>query len=245
MSLVVHSDRKCPSAFMRVLLIIPAYNEEESILDVVASAKAEGYDYVVVNDGSKDRTAEICRAAGVNLINLPRNLGIGGAVQAGHLYALQNNYDIDIQVDGDGQHDISYAVRLVEAIESGADLAIGSRFLKQTDGFSSTAMRRAGISWLRGCIRLVSGLTVHDPTSGFRACSRKAIELFSRKYPYDYPEPESIVMAHRTGLVVKEVSVVMRERQGGTSSIRPLSSIYYMIKVSMAVLIEGFGSRVR
>ena len=228
---------------MRVLLIVPAYNEEESILGVVGEIRAAGYDYVVVNDGSSDSTAKVCRAAGVNLLSLSRNLGIGGAVQAGHLYAYEHGYDIDIQVDGDGQHDISYVPRLVEAIENGADLAIGSRFVSATGGFQSTALRRLGIGWLKGCIRLASGLTIHDATSGFRASGRRAIELFARNYPFDYPEPESIVTAHRSGLKVVEVGVTMRERQGGTTSISPLSSIYYMIKVSLAVLIQGFGTR--
>lgn len=228
---------------MRVLLIVPAYNEEESILGVISSIEAAGYDYVVVNDGSSDDTAAVCRKAGANYLTLARNLGIGGAVQAGHLYAFEHGYDVDIQVDGDGQHDISYIPHLVEAIESGADLAIGSRFVNASDGFQSTALRRLGINWLKGCIRLASGITIHDATSGFRASGRKAIEIFARDYPFDYPEPESIVIAHREGLKVVEVPVTMRERQGGTTSISPLSSVYYMIKVSLAVLIQGFGSR--
>ncbi|MBQ9059426.1 MAG: glycosyltransferase family 2 protein [Atopobiaceae bacterium] len=228
---------------VKVLLIIPAYNEEESILGVVDTIRSSGYDYIVVNDGSTDKTAEICQEAGINLINLPRNLGIGGAVQLGHQYALQNGYDIDIQVDGDGQHDISYVPQLVQGIEDGADLVIGSRFVEQTQGFTSTVMRRTGITWLRLCIQLISGLTIYDSTSGFRACGKRAISLFARTYPYDYPEPESIVRAHRAGLSIKEVPVSMRERQGGVSSISPLKSIYYMVKVSLAVFIEGFGSR--
>ena len=228
---------------MRVLIVIPAYNEEDSIASVVDSVVAAGYDYVVINDGSKDDTLKVCRERGINVVNLPQNLGIGGAVQTGHLYACRHGYDVDVQIDGDGQHDISYLPRLLEKIEEGYDLVIGSRFVERTDGFQSTALRRFGIAWLRGCIRRVSGLTVTDSTSGFRASGRRAIELFSRRYPSDYPEPESIVYAHNEGLRICEVPVAMRERQGGTSSIGVLSSVYYMVKVTLAILIEGMNGR--
>lgn len=224
---------------MKVLLIIPAYNEEESILSVVQTVEKAGYDYVVVNDGSSDNTLQVLRDNRLNHINLSHNLGIGGSVQTGHLYALSHGYDVDIQVDGDGQHDISYVPRLLERIEAGADLVIGSRFVEQTNGFQSTGLRRAGIRWLQRCIRHVTGLNITDSTSGFRACDRKAFQIFCKRYPFDYPEPESIVMAYRTGLRVEEVPVKMRERQGGVSSINPAKSVYYMIKVSLAILIEG------
>lgn len=226
---------------MRVLIVIPAYNEEEAILDVVAMVRDAGYDYVVINDGSTDDTAKVCKRANVNVINLPQNLGIGGAVQTGHLYAYERGYDVDIQVDGDGQHDIAYIPALLEGIKAGNDLVIGSRFVdaKGSDGFQSTIMRRAGINWLRGCIRRHTGLTITDSTSGFRASSRRAIKLFARRYPVDYPEPESIVVAHNQGLSITEVPVVMRERQGGVSSISPLKGAYYMIKVTLAIAIEG------
>ncbi|MBP3885360.1 MAG: glycosyltransferase family 2 protein [Olsenella sp.] len=230
---------------MRALIVIPAYNEEDSIVSVVESVVAAGYDYVVINDGSKDGTLRACREHGINVVDLPQNLGIGGAVQTGHLYAYHHDYDVDVQIDGDGQHDISYLPRLLEKIEEGYDLVIGSRFVEQTGGFQSTALRRFGISWLRGCIKRVSGLTITDATSGFRASGRRAIELFSRRYPTDYPEPESIVFAHNEGLEICEVPVVMRERQGGTSSIGVLSSVYYMIKVTLAILIEGMSKRGR
>lgn len=224
---------------MKVLLIIPAYNEEASILDVVRGIEKAGYDYVVVIDGATDRTLDICRDNRLNYIDLPINMGIGGAVQTGHMYALRHGYDIDIQVDGDGQHDISYVPDLVEAIQNGADLAIGSRFVEQTDGFQSSGARRAGINWLKRCIKHVTGLTIYDSTSGFRASDRRAIELFAKSYPSDYPEPESIVAAYNHGLVVREVPVKMRERQGGKSSINLRRSIYYMIKVTLAIWIEG------
>ena len=230
---------------LRVLIVIPAFNEEEAIVRVVESVREAGYDYVVVNDGSTDATLSVCRDHGINVLDLPQNLGIGGAVQAGHLYALEHDYDVDIQVDGDGQHDIGYVPRLLEGIEAGADLVIGSRFVGPGEGFQSTVARRAGIRWLSACIRLVSGLSVADATSGFRASGRRAIRLFARRYPIDYPEPEAIVMAHNAGLRVDEVPVVMHERQGGVSSIRALSAVYYMVKVTLAIGIEGVFGRGR
>ena len=227
----------------RVLIIIPAYNEQDSILTTVEKIRDCGYDYVVVNDGSKDATLEICQAHDINVLDLPQNLGIGGAVQAGHKYAQRYGYDIDIQVDGDGQHDPHFVPDLVERVEAGADLVIGSRFLEKTDGFQSTFMRRVGIAWLSFWIRLFTGKRITDPTSGFRACGRRAIDLFCRSYPTDYPEPESITSALSHGLEVREVSVSMLERQGGRSSIGGLSSIYYMIKVSLAIWIVSWSSR--
>lgn len=222
---------------LRTLVIIPAYNEEANILDTVVAVKKAGYDYVVVNDGSKDSTLKICYDNGLNVLDLPQNLGIGGAVQAGHKYAQRYGYDVDIQVDGDGQHDPSYIPKLVHEIEMGSDLVIGSRFLEKTDGFQSTFMRRVGINWLSCIIRLFSGSRVTDPTSGFRASGRKAIDLFSQSYPIDYPEPESIAYALKRGCRISEVSVQMKKRQGGVSSIGSLSSIYYMIKVTLAIVI--------
>lgn len=224
----------------RVLVIIPAYNESEAILDTVNDVIAMGFDYVVVNDGSTDATLDICRSNHVNALNLPQNLGIGGAVQAGHKYAKKFGYEIDIQVDGDGQHDPSYIAALVEQVDAGSDLVVGSRFLEKTEGFQSTAMRRLGIAWLSGVIRALTHRTVTDPTSGFRACGPRAINLFCEDYPTDYPEPDSIVTALSRGLVVSEVPVCMRERQGGMSSISGFSSIYYMIKVTLAILISAF-----
>lgn len=201
-----------------------------------------GYDYVVVNDGSRDGTLALCREHGLNVIDLPRNLGIGGAVQTGHLYARQHGYDVDVQFDGDGQHDAGYISMLVEQIADGSDLAIGSRYLEKTDGFQSTVMRRLGSRWLCLWTRLLCCKTVTDPTSGFRASGRRAIELFCENYPVDYPEPESIVTALRSGLEVRDVPVVMHERQGGTSSISPLSSVYFMIKVTLAMGISALSS---
>ena len=229
----------------RVLVIIPAYNEESNILDTVLAVKKAGYDYVVVNDGSRDATLKICRDNNLNVLDLPQNLGIGGAVQAGHKYAQRNGYDVDVQVDGDGQHDPSFISLLVERVENGCDLAIGSRFLEKTEGFQSTLMRRLGINWLSFVIKLFTGSRITDPTSGFRACGRRAIDLFSRSYPIDYPEPESIAFALRRGCRVNEVSVEMRERQGGVSSIGFLASVYYMIKVTLAIAIVSISSEWR
>lgn len=227
----------------RALVVIPAYNEQESILSTVEKIRSCGYDYVVVNDGSRDDTLRLCRENDINVLDLPQNLGIGGAVQAGHKYAQRYGYDIDIQVDGDGQHDPSYIPDLVRLVEDGADLAIGSRFLEKTDGFQSTFMRRVGITWLSFLLRLFTGRRITDPTSGFRACGRRAIDLFCDSYPIDYPEPESIAHAIRKGLDVRETSVLMRERQGGVSSIGGLSTVYFMIKVSLAIWVACWSSR--
>lgn len=222
---------------LRVLVIIPAYNEHECILATVEKIRSCGYDYVVVNDGSTDDTLALCRANGVNVLDLPINLGISGAVQAGHKYAQRFGYDVDIQVDGDGQHDPSYIPQLVSLIEQGADLAIGSRFIEKSDGFQSTFMRRVGITWLSFWLKLFTGKRVTDPTSGFRASGRRAIDLFCESYPMDYPEPDSIAHALRCGLDVRETPVSMLARQGGRSSIGGLSSVYYMVKVSLAIWI--------
>lgn len=222
----------------RILVIIPAFNEQECILDTVKNIQRSNFDYVVVNDGSQDCTLDICLSNGLNVLDLPQNLGIGGAVQAGHKFAYENDYDIDIQFDADGQHDATYLPALISAIEAGADLAIGSRFLEKTGGFQSTKLRKFGISWLSLWLKLFTGTRCADPTSGFRACSRRAIELFCNYYPVDYPEPESIAVAVKAGLNVKEIPVIMHDRQGGKSSIGGISSLYYMIKVSLAIAID-------
>lgn len=221
----------------RVLVIIPAYNEQDNILATVRNVESAGFEYLVINDGSTDDTLRVCRDNDLRVLDLPQNLGIGGAVQAGHKFAQRYGYDIDIQFDGDGQHDAGYLQALVEKIEVGADLVIGSRFLEKTDGFQSTFMRRLGKTWLSGVLKLFVGIRVTDPTSGFRACGRAAINLFCSHYPIDYPEPESIAVAARHGLRIQEIPVVMHERQGGVSSIKALNSIYYMIKVSLAIVI--------
>ena len=231
----------------RILLIIPAYNEEENIESVVNNIQQNypQYDYVIVNDGSGDRTEEICEDNEYRLLNLPLNLGIGGAVQTGYRYALKNHYDIAIQIDGDGQHDIAYVEKLIEPILSGdADITIGSRFIEK-EGFQSSTTRRMGISFLSGLIHLLCFQKVRDVTSGFRAVNKKFIKLYAENYPSDYPEPEAIVAAimHRGKII--EVPVIMKERAGGSSSINLRRSVYYMIKVTLAILVcrISFGIR--
>lgn len=230
---------------MRVLLIIPAYNEAESIGAVVDDliANHPAYDYVVVNDCSSDRTEAICREHGYNYLSQPVNLGIGGTVQSGYLYAHEQGYDIAVQLDGDGQHDPAYLSALLVPIEAGsADFTIGSRFLEK-EGFQTSAPRRMGIVVMRGVIRLCCGVTVTDTTSGFRAVNKPLIEYFAHEYAQDYPEPEAIVTAALQGFRVTEVPVQMRERAGGQSSINTLRSVYYMIKVSLSLLMHRLGTR--
>ena len=226
---------------MKKLIIIPAYNESENILNTVKVIQedAPDFDYVVINDCSKDNTLQLLVDNHINYVNLPVNLGIGGAVQTGYKYALENNYGVAVQVDGDGQHDPKYLKVLVDALEKNdADMVIGSRFINN-EGFQSTFMRRVGIVYFTKLIHLLTGKTITDPTSGFRMCNRKVIELFSKDYPRDYPEPESIVALLKRNMNVMEVPVQMKERQGGVSSINASKSIYYMIKVSLAILIEN------
>lgn len=225
---------------MRVLAVIPAFNEERSVASVVEGIRrhAPGVDVCVVDDGSTDRTGEVARRLGVTLLPSPLNLGIGGAVQIGYLWALQHGYDVAVQVDGDGQHDPSYLPALVEAVRSGrAGLVIGSRFLEGSEGFRSTALRRAGIRYLDWLLRVRCGARVTDPTSGFRAAGREAIALFADAYPSDYPEPESIAVAARHGIAVAEVPVRMSRRAHGESSITPLRTLYYLVKVSLSLLV--------
>lgn len=224
---------------MKVLIIIPAYNEAENIENLINSIRelCPFADYLVVNDCSKDSTEDILKAIGANYMSNPVNLGIGGTVQGGYVYALENGYDIAIQVDGDGQHDISYLKKMIEPIKNGeADIVIGSRFIEK-QGFQSSAGRRLGINFLSGLIKFCTGVRVKDVTSGFRAVNRKFIKIYANDYPQDYPEPEAIVQGVMCGGRIKEVPVVMRERAGGVSSINLWKSIYYMIKVSLAILI--------
>ena len=223
----------------KVLLIIPAYNEEESLRSLIEEIKAAcpEVDYLVVNDCSSDDTERLLEELGANYISLPCNMGIGGAVQSGYRYAAQNGYDIAIQIDGDGQHDVRFVKDMVKLIEDKqADVVIGSRFIDK-EGFQSSQARRIGIRILSMLIRLMCGAKVKDVTSGFRAVNRRFIDLFAENYPDDYPEPEVIVTAKLYGAVINEVPVVMRERTSGKSSINLKRSIYYMIKVSLAIII--------
>lgn len=232
---------------MKCLIIIPAYNEAENIEKVVNNIVENypQYDYVVVNDGSRDDTEEICMRNHYNLISLPLNLGIGGAVQTGYRYALKHHYDIAIQIDGDGQHDIAYVEKLIEPIISGeADITIGSRFINR-EGFQSSASRRTGIMFLSSLIYMTCFKRVKDVTSGFRAVNNQFIKIYAENYPSDYPEPEAIVAAIMHQGMIKEVPVIMKERIGGSSSINLKRSVYYMIKVTLAILVcrISFGIR--
>ena len=200
---------------------------------------APDFDYIVINDCSTDDTLEILKSNKLNYISLPVNLGIGGAVQTGYKYALENNYDVAVQVDGDGQHDPVYLSELLKKmININADMVIGSRFI-ENQGFQSTFMRRIGIVYFTKLIKLLTGTTITDPTSGFRMANREVIKMFASQYPKDYPEPESIVTLLKAGKKVVEVPVQMKARQGGESSIKMANSVYYMIKVSLAILIES------
>lgn len=224
---------------LKTLVIIPAFNEQENIEKVVKnlSEKCPKCDYLIVNDCSTDNTAEICKNNKFNHIDLCCNLGIGGGVQSGYIYAYRNGYDCAIQIDGDGQHDPAYISKITEPIEKGeADVVIGSRFIEK-EGFQSSGMRRFGIKFLSALIRFVCGARVKDVTSGFRAVNRKFIEFFSKEYADDYPEPEAIVATKLRGARILEVPVIMNEREGGVSSISPFKSVYYMIKVSLAILL--------
>ena len=224
---------------MKVLIILPAYNEQDNIEKVVRNLteKCPEYDYLIVNDCSKDDTPEICDREEFNHIDLCCNLGIGGGVQSGYLYAYQNGYDYAVQIDGDGQHDPVYISEMIELLEKeNADMAVGSRFITK-EGFQSSGMRRFGINFLSGLIKLVSGAKVKDVTSGFRVVNKKYIEFFSKEYADDYPEPEAIVAVTLSGGKVVEAPVVMYEREGGVSSISPFKSVYYMIKVTLAILL--------
>ena len=231
----------------KVLLIIPAYNEAENIERVVDNIieNFPQYDYIVVNDGSSDSTRNICRQRGYQYLNLSINLGIGGAVQTGYKYAQDKGYEIAVQIDGDGQHDIAYLEKMLPYLESGeADIVIGSRFIEK-EGFQSSATRRTGIKILSFMIWLCTGSKIKDVTSGFRVVNKKFIDIYSVNYPMDYPEPEAIVSAVMHGGSVKECPVVMREREKGTSSINFMKSIYYMIKVTLAIIVcrISFGIR--
>lgn len=227
---------------MKTLIIIPAFNEAENIEKVVQRLRNINPEisYLIVNDCSQDDTEEICKRNGFNYITLPVNLGIGGGVQAGYRYALENDYDIAIQMDGDGQHDPSELHKLIDKIKlDKADVVIGSRFI-DGEGFQSSFMRRIGITFLSGLINASCGVKIKDVTSGFRAVNRKFIRIYAEEYSQDYPEPEAIVACALLDGRIEEVPVIMHERKGGTSSINAWKPIYYMIKESIAIIIYRF-----
>lgn len=230
----------------KLLIIVPAYNEEENILKVykeIKKIKLDNFmiDYVIINDGSTDNTLNILKKNNLSYINLINNLGIGGAMQTGYKFAYYNNYDFAIQFDGDGQHDANYIEKMLENIKStNSDLSIGSRFIEDLSDFKSTKLRQTGIKLLSFLIYILAKKRIKDVTSGFRLANKKVIAEFAQKYPDDYPEPESIVLLLKKGYQISELPVEMNEREFGESSINSFKSIYYMIKVSLAIIIASF-----
>ena len=239
----------------KIILIIPCYNEEENIEKVYKAIEqynkknTQKLDYVFVNDASKDNTLEKIKMFNLNYINLITNLGIGGAVQTGYKYAYENDYDIAIQFDGDGQHDINYVSKIcAPIIQNKADMVIGTRYLKKSESkFQSTVLRRFGSRIISLFIGICCGKKITDPTSGFRAVNKKILKEFSENYPKEYPEPESTVSMLINDFTVKEVPVSMNEREGGTSSISNnfWKPIDYMLKVVLATIIDSISFRKR
>jgi glycosyltransferase involved in cell wall biosynthesis len=227
---------------MKTLVIIPAFNEEETLRGVILGIRSflSQADILVVNDGSTDSTGDIAREEGVLVLEHPYNMGIGATMQTGFLYALNNGYNIAVQIDGDGQHDARFITSLIKPILDGqANLVIGTRYLSD-GGFKSTFLRKLGIRFFTTIIWIFTGKKITDPTSGFRAMDRKGIELFSKEYPSDYPEVEALISAYKKGLHFQEIPVTMRNRQGGASSIGILSALYYMVKVTLSISIGSF-----
>ena len=231
---------------MKTLIIIPAYNEQNSLLETIKELeeviknknKNAKIDYVIINDCSKDKTLDICKENNLNVIDLPVNLGIGGAVQTGYKYAAENNYDIAIQMDADGQHKPEYIYNLIKTVNDGNDMVIASRFIEK-NGFQSTFLRRLGINLYSKLIKLFSGITIKDTTSGYRAVNKRIIRYFAENYPVDYPEPETNAILAKAKCKIKEIPVIMEERTGGKSSITAFKSIYYAGKVALAVIISS------
>jgi hypothetical protein len=228
---------------VRRVALVPAFNEEANVGRVVDEIRAfdPSLDVVVVDDGSYDRTAEVAHEHGATVVRLPFNLGIGGAVQTGFRFAFEHGYDLAVRIDGDGQHDPSQLDRILAPVVRGeADIAVGSRFAGERDGYRSSRSRRLGIRLLAWVVSRIVGRRVTDTTSGFQALNRRAIELFAHDYPHDYPEVEATIMVSRHRLRSVEVPVSMRERGGGRSSITALRSVYYMVKVLLAIFVGLF-----
>lgn len=232
---------------MKVLLIIPAYNEQDNILNVCNvinqynKNNEQQLQYIVINDGSTDNTLKILEENNIKHINLVHNLGIGGAVQTGYKYAYENNYDIAVQFDGDGQHDVNYVQKICNPlINNEADMIIGTRYLDKNEShFQSTFMRRFGSNIISFFIRIFCGKKITDPTSGFRAINKKIIKEFANNYPTEYPEPESSVSLLVNNYQIAEIPVSMNERVGGKSSINIWKSIDYMVKVVLAIIVDS------
>lgn len=227
------------------LAIVPAHNEAEAIASTVAAIArwAPDFDVLVIDDGSTDATAERARATGAEVLRLPFNLGIGGAMQSGYIYASEHGYQVAVQVDGDGQHDPRHIHELLAQLEgtSGLNMVTGSRFLgPQEGGYRSSAVRRVGIRIFSRLLSRITGQPVTDPTSGFRMTDRRGIELFAHDYPRDYPEVEAIVLMHTHRLRSRELPVVMAPRRTGVSTISSTQSVYYMAKVLLAIFVALF-----
>lgn len=235
------------SSLNKILLIIPAYNEKDSILDVYNKCRefSTDIDVIVINDGSKDNTLAILIENEIPHVNLIKNLGIGGAVQTGYKYAYEHGYDYAVQFDGDGQHNIEYLHNLIEPIEKESfDFTIGSRFVTDSqEGFKSSFGRRVGIRIITLLIKLCTKKKIYDPTSGFRCANKKVIELFASSYPTEYPEPDSTVFLLKNNFKIKEVPVVMNEREHGTSSIHSWKNAYYMINVCLSIILTSLSNR--
>lgn len=222
----------------RTLVLIPAHNEEASLPDIIDEIRSVMHspDILVVDDASGDNTRGVAEERGVMVLSLPFNLGIAGARQAGYKFAHEAGYDFLIQFDADGQHDPSYAVKLLDNVKSGtSDLAIGSRFIGDS-GYKVPVSRRIGIGFLARIISFLTRKNITDPTSGFHAINKKVLALYAEHYPYEYPEPEEIILLHRMGYKVSDVRVAMRQRRQGKSFLTPLVSVYYMFEVTLAVI---------
>ncbi|HNQ83886.1 MAG TPA: glycosyltransferase family 2 protein [Bacteroidales bacterium] len=232
----------------KILVIVPAFNESENIREVISKLHSEnaGWDILVINDASEDKTSEIARATGqAEVIDLPFNLGIGGCVQTGFRYARRNGYDFALQFDGDGQHSADEIHKLLELVRSGeADVAIGSRFRQKHDGFKSSSSRRMGIRIFEWFSFILIRQRITDHTSGFRAYNRKALKFLADYYPSDYPEPEVVILLGRNGFTIRETFTQMHERKGGVSSIPITKGPYYMIKVMLSMFMSAIRSKV-
>lgn len=222
-----------------VLAIVPAFNEEQSIVSLIRELRATGCDILVINDASTDATEQLARGAGAAVLSLATNLGIGGAVQAGFLYASRNGYDAVVQVDGDGQHDPRQIPSILAPLISGeADCVIGSRYhpTGPDTAYRTPIARRIGMRFSTGILRIATGLRIHDTTSGFRALNRRAFEFFAKKYPVDHPEAEALLVLHQAGMRISEVPVTMRPRAAGQSMFSIFRSLVYPIRVSIGFL---------
>lgn len=226
----------------KTLIILPALNEAGNISETVTRIQetVPYADILVVNDGSSDTTREEAEAAGAIVVSMPYNVGIGAAVQTGFKFAARHSYQLVARLDGDGQHSADNAAHLLEIVENGeTDVAIGSRFLGESVDYGTSFMRRVGIAILSNLLSMITRQKVTDPTSGFSAYNRRAILLFADYYPHDYPEPEAVVICHKSGLTMHEIGVTFLERQHGVSQFTmPTRSAYYMIKVTLAILVN-------